>query len=81
MLPKVDAQAQTTGLLFLAEALKAKGTGMCMSTREMTQTAVWSNADVTQASTAHGKAYMDAVVNAAVQFMIYRKSARLLGAK
>ncbi len=69
MLPKVDTDDRTTTLLFLSEALKAKETGKHTSTREMTPTGVWSEADVTQASAARGKAQTDAYVAAAVQFI------------
>ena len=69
MLPKVDTDDRTTSLLFLSEALKAKETGKHSSTREMTPTGVWSEGDVAQASAARGKAYTDAYVHAAVQFI------------
>jgi len=69
MLPKVEAGDPTANLLFLAEALKAKDTGKHTSTREMTATGNWSDADIGQASAARGKAYTDAFVSAAVQFI------------
>lgn len=81
MEPKVEAGDRTAEMLFLAEALKAKSTGKHTSTREMTPTGVWSNADVSQASAARGKAYTDAVVNASVQFISYWNSVRPAGTK
>ena len=69
MLPQVDSPDRTSTLLFLSEALKAKSTGKHTSTREMTPTGVWSEADLAQASAARGKAQTDAYVAAAVQFI------------
>ncbi len=69
MLPRVDTSDQTTTLIFLSEALKAKDTGKHTSTREMTATGVWSEADPSLATAARGKAYVDAFVNASVQFI------------
>ncbi len=69
MLPRVDTADRTTTLLFLSQALKAKNTGKQTSTREMTSTGVWSEADPAQASAARGKAYTDLFVEASVQFI------------
>ena len=69
MLPRVDTADRTTTLLFLSQALKAKSTGKQTSTREMTPTGVWSEADPAQASAARGKAYTDLFVEASVQFI------------
>jgi creatinine amidohydrolase len=69
MLPRVDTADRTTSLLFLSQALKAKSTGKHTSTREMTATGVWSEADPRQASAARGKAYTDSFVEASVQFI------------
>jgi creatinine amidohydrolase len=80
MLPKVTAGDPTANLLFLSEALKAKSTGKHTSTREMTPTGVWSEADITLASAARGKAETDAFVAAAVQFITAWKTAQPLGA-
>jgi creatinine amidohydrolase len=69
MLPRVDTSDGTTTLIFLSEALKAKDTGKHTSTREMTATGIWSEADPSLASAARGKAYVDAFVSASVQFI------------
>lgn len=69
MLPKVDGSDRTTTLIFLSEALKAKDTGKHTSTREMTATGIWSEADPSLASAERGKAYVDAFVSASVQFI------------
>ena len=69
MLPRVDTADRTTTLIFLSEALKAKDTGKHTSTREMTSTGVWSEADPSLASAARGKAQVDAFVSASVQFI------------
>ena len=44
-------------------------TGKYTSTREMTSTGVWSEADPSLASAGRGKAYVDAFVSASVQFI------------
>lgn len=69
MLPKVAAGDRTTTLLFLSEALKAKGTGKGTSTREMASTGVWSELDPALASAARGRASTNANVSAAVRFI------------
>jgi creatinine amidohydrolase len=69
MLPRVDTSDRTTTLIFLSEALKAKSTGKHTSTREMTSTGVWSEADPAQASAGRGKANVDAFVSGSVQFI------------
>ncbi len=69
MLPRVDTSDQTSTLIFLSEALKAKSTGKRTSTREMTSTGVWSEADPALSSAARGKASVDAFVSASVQFI------------
>ncbi len=68
MVPRVGSDPTTT-LLFLSEALKAKSTGKGTSTREMTPSGVWSEADPRQASAGRGKAIVDGYVEAAVQFI------------
>jgi creatinine amidohydrolase len=80
MLPKVTAGDPTANLLFLSEALKAKSTGKHTSTREMTPTGVWSEADIALASPARGKAETDAFVEAAVRFITAWKAAQAPGA-
>jgi creatinine amidohydrolase len=69
MLPKVDGPDRTASLIFLSEALKAKATGKGTSTREMTSTGVWSEADPRTATAERGKAYVDGFVSASVQFI------------
>jgi creatinine amidohydrolase len=69
MVPAVIADDPTATLLFLAEALKAKSTGKHTSTREMSNTGVWSTADIHLASPALGKAQTDAFINASVEFI------------
>jgi creatinine amidohydrolase len=81
MVPKVVAGDPTASLVFLAEALKAKDTGKHTSTREMSNTGVWSAADINLASAARGKAQTDEFVDAAVQFIEMWKKLRPLGAK
>lgn len=76
LLPKVDTSDRTSTLLFLSEALKARDTGKHTSTREMTPTGVWSEADVRTASAARGKANVDVYVEAAVQFIEAWKTSR-----
>lgn len=69
MLPNVIANDPTKSLLFLSEALKARATGKTTSTREMTPTGIWSEADTAQATASRGKAKIDAYVAASVQFI------------
>lgn len=69
MVPKVAAGDKTASLVFLAEALKAKETDKQTSTREMTQTGIWSEADVSKANAAAGKLASDALVDATVMFI------------
>ena len=69
MLPRVAAGDRTASLVFLAEALKAEDTGKRTSTREMTETGIWSEADVSKANAAAGKLSSDALIDATVQFI------------
>jgi creatinine amidohydrolase len=69
MMPKVAAGDRTASLLFLAEALKAEDTGKRTSTREMTETGIWSQADVAGANAAAGKLSSEALVEATVKFI------------
>lgn len=69
MLPRVDGPDNTTTLIFLSEALKAQQTGKHTSTREMTPTGVWSEADPSEATAERGKANVDVIVNASVEFI------------
>ena len=68
-LPEVNAGDPTATLVFLAEALKPKETGKHTSTREMTQTGVWSEQNVREASANRGREESEAFVDASVQFI------------
>jgi creatinine amidohydrolase len=81
MLPLVVAEDPTAKLLFLAEGLKAKETGKRTSTREMTETGVWGEADFKGATAARGKANVDRLVAASVEFIETWKKLRPMGAK
>src|ERR1700676_500504 len=54
-LPQVNAGDETATTVFLAEALKPKGTGKHTSIREMTTTGVWSQRDTREASANRGR--------------------------
>ena len=69
MMPRIVKGDPTAELLFLAEALKAEETGKHTSTREMSRTGCWSEADVRTASAERGKVFVDRVVKAAVGFL------------
>jgi creatinine amidohydrolase len=69
MLPEVVAGDPTATLVFLAEGLKAKGTGKGTSTREMSDTGTWGLRNPKEASAAQGRADAERFVNAAVQFI------------
>jgi len=81
MLPEVVAGDPTATLVFLAESLKAEATGKGTSTKDMTETGVWSARDVKAASAERGREDSDASVNAAVAFIERWKQLRPLGAK
>jgi len=80
MLPAVVAKDPTANLIFLAEALKAEDTGKHTSTREMSNTGVWSVADIHLANAALGKADVDLLVDSAVRFIDTWKKLRPLSA-
>jgi len=69
MIPKVLAGDATANLIFHAEALKAASTEKHVSTREMTDTGVWSELDPKSASAAIGKTDTIETVDAAVKFI------------
>jgi creatinine amidohydrolase len=69
MLPQVNAGDPTATLVFLAEALKAKGTGKGTSTREMTDTGTWGERDPREATAAQGRLETENFVQAAVRFI------------
>lgn len=81
MLPQVAAGDPTATRVFLAEALKAAETGKGTSTKEMTETGVWSTLDVKTATAARGRDETDASVASAVAFIERWKQLRPLGAK
>lgn len=81
MLPDVVAGDPTATRVFLAEALKSEKTGKGTSTREMTETGVWSALDVKAATAERGREETDASVNAAVAFIERWKALRPLGTK
>jgi creatinine amidohydrolase len=81
MLPEVVAGDPTATRVFLAEALKAAATGKGTSTRDMTETGVWSALDVKTATAERGRAETEASVNAAVAFIERWKQLRPLGSK
>ncbi len=81
MLPEVVAGDPTATRVFLAEALKAEDTGKGTSTREMTETGVWSERDLDAASAERGRAETENFVTAAVAFIERWKALRPLGAK
>jgi creatinine amidohydrolase len=81
ILPQVVAGDATATRVFLAEALKAEETGKGTSTRDMTETGVWSTLDVKTATAERGRQETEASVNAAVAFIERWKQLRPLGAK
>jgi len=81
ILPDVVAGDPTATRVFLAESLKAASTGKGTSTREMTETGVWSALDVKAATAERGRAETEASVNAAVAFIERWKQLRPLGTR
>lgn len=81
ILPDVVAGDRTAERLFLAEALKAEATGKGTTTKDMTETGVWSTLDVTTATAERGRDETEASVNAAVAFIERWKQLRPLGTK
>lgn len=81
ILPQVVAGDPTATRVFLAEALKAEETGKGTSTKDMTETGVWSTLDVKTATATRGRDETDVSVNAAVAFIDRWKQLRPLGAK
>jgi len=81
MLPEVVAGDPTATRVFLAESLKAAATGKGTSTKDMTETGVWSALDVKTATAERGRAETEAAVNAAVAFIERWKQLRPLGTK
>ena len=81
MLPQVVAGDPTATRVFLAESLKAEDTGKGTSTREMTETGVWSARDVKAATAGRGRDETEAFVDAAVAFIERWKQLRPLGVR
>lgn len=81
MLPEVVAGDPTATRVFLAEALKAASTGKGTSTKDMTETGVWSALDVKTATAERGREETEMSVNAAVAFIERWKQLRPRGIK
>lgn len=81
ILPEVVAGDPTATRVFLAESLKAASTGKGTSTKDMTETGVWSALDVRTATAERGRAETEASVNAAVAFIERWKQLRPMGVK
>ena len=81
ILPDVVAGDPTATRVFFAEALKAAATGKGTSTKDMTETGVWSALDVKMATAERGRDETEASVNAAVAFIERWKQLRPVGAK
>jgi len=81
MLPEVVAGDPTATRVFLAEALKSEATGKGTSTKDMTETGVWSTLDVKTATAERGRDETEAAVAAAVAFIERWKQLRPLGTK
>ena len=69
MVPEVVAGDPTALRVFLAENLKAEETGKGTSTREITDTGVWSVRDLEASSAERGQREAEAFVEAAVAFI------------
>ena len=69
MLPEVVAGDPTATLVFLAEGLKATGTGKGTSTREMSDTGTWGLRDPREATAEAGRRETENFVQAAVKFI------------
>ncbi len=78
MVPKIVAGDKTAELVFLAEGLKAKETGKHTSTREMTASGNWSEADLSKANAEAGRIASENFTGAAVQFIDAWKKLRPL---
>lgn len=81
ILPDVVAGDATATRVFLAESLKAASTGKGTSTKDMTDTGVWSALDVATATAERGGVETEASVNAAVAFIERWKQLRPNGLK
>jgi creatinine amidohydrolase/Fe(II)-dependent formamide hydrolase-like protein len=81
MLPEVVAGDPTATRVFLAESLKAEATGKGTSTKDMTETGVWSARDVKAATAERGREDAETFVAAAVAFIERWKVLRPTGTK
>ena len=81
MLEQVVAGDPTATRVFLAESLKAEETGKGTSTREMTETGVWSQRELTAASAERGREDAESFVASATAFIERWKQLRPLGTK
>lgn len=81
ILPEVVAGDPTATRVFLAEALKAAATGKGTSTKDMTETGVWSALDVKTATAERGREETEPSVTAAVAFIERWKQLRPMGSK
>lgn len=81
LLPQVEAGDPTATRVFLAEALKAEETGKGTTTKDMTDTGVWSSLDVKTATAERGRQETETSVNAAVAFIERWKQLRPHGTK
>ncbi len=69
MLPEMNKGDATAVRVFVAQAMKPKGTGKRTSSREVTKTGVWSDQDTRTATADRGQEDSEAFVNASVQFI------------
>ncbi len=69
LIPDMMAGDPTASLVFLAESLKAEETGKGTSTRELTDTGVWSERNPADATAERGREETEAFVEAAVRFI------------
>ncbi len=81
MLEQVVAGDPTATRVFLAESLKAQETGKGTSTREMTETGVWTQRELSAASPERGREDTDAFVAAATAFIARWNQLRPPGTK
>lgn len=80
MVPAIEAGDDTARLVFLVEALKQESTGKGTDTKDMTDTGVWSEQDLSLANAEIGRKDTEVFVNAAVQFIDRWKELRPVGA-
>jgi len=76
MLPEVVAGDPTALRVFLAESLKAEKTGKGTTTRDLTDTGVWSVRDLEESTVERGRQAAEAFIEAAVRFIERWKNLR-----